>query len=307
MLGLQTTRPLTHAFRSISINAAMSCPDDHLIYFRFLGRILGRALFDRQLVKGHMVRAVYKHLLGWPITFEDIQAQDEEYYTSLKKLAEMDDVSLMCLDFTVTEESLGVRTHIPLVKGGDMKDVTNDNISDYLEANLQYRMLERTKPQLTELLLGFFDVVPEPALTVFDANELELILCGLPTIDMEDWQNNTRYSGIFEIKAKRDKVVEWFWQVVEEDFDLEMKARLLQFVTGTSGVPARGFSVLQGIDGNIKKFTINGVPVDRGTYMFPRSHTCFNRIDLPNYPSRKELYERLKTAVTMSAVGFGIE
>jgi hypothetical protein len=283
----------------------MSCPEDHLIYFRFLGRIIGRALFDRQLIKGHMVRAVYKHLLGWPITFEDIQAQDEEYYNSLKKLTKMEDISLMCLDFTATEESMGVRTEVELVEGGAMKEVTNDNISEYLEAQLKYRMLERTKPQLTELLLGFFDVVPEPALTVFDANELELILCGLPTIDMADWQANTRYSGLFEVKAKRDQVVEWFWEVVEDDFDQELKARLLQFVTGTSGVPSRGFSVLQGIDGNIKKFTIHGV--DRNSYMFPRAHTCFNRIDLPNYPNKKELYERLKTAVTMCSVGFGIE
>jgi E3 ubiquitin-protein ligase NEDD4 len=63
--------------------------------------------------------------------------------------------------------------------------------------------------------------------------------------------------------------------------------------------------VLQGIDSNIKKFTIHGV--DRVNYVFPRAHTCFNRIDLPTYNNKKELYDRLKTAITMSAVGFGIE
>ncbi len=35
--------------------------------------------------------------------------------------------------------------------------------------------------------------------------------------------------------------------------------------------------------------------------------TCFNRIDLPNYTSKKHLREKLKAAVTLSAVGFGIE
>jgi HECT-domain (ubiquitin-transferase) len=74
----------------------------------------------------------------------------------------------------------------------------------------------------------------------------------------------------------------------------------LQFVTGTSGVPSRGFSVLQGIDGNIKKFTIHGV--DSRVYVLPRAHTCFNRIDLPDYATRKELYQHLKTAITMSRV-----
>ena len=124
-----------------------------------------------------MVRHIYKHLLGWPITFEDLEAQDEEYYQSLKKFTTMNDLSMMCLDFTVTEETLGVRRDVD--PGGNMKEVTAENLSQYLEANIRYRMLDRTQSQLTELLLGFFDVVPEPALTIFDPSELELLLCGL--------------------------------------------------------------------------------------------------------------------------------
>jgi len=277
------------------------------VYFRFLGRILGRALFDRQLVKGHMVRTLYKHLLGWPVTFEDIQAQDEDYYKSLKKLTQLkpDDVPNMCLDFTVTEESMGVREDVDLVEGGSEMEVTSENLSEYLVANLKYRLLERTKPQLSELLLGFFDIIPEPALTVFDASELELVLCGLPNIDMDDWKANTLYSGYFSSKGRSHEVVDWFWEVVTDDFDAEMKARLLQFVTGTSGVPSRGFSVLQGIDGNIKKFTVHGV--DLSTSIYPRAHTCFNRIDLPCYANKKDLHDKLKMAITMCAVGFGME
>ena len=234
-----------------------------------MGRVLGRALFDRQLIKGHLVRHLYKHLLGWPITFEDLETQDEEYYQALKKFTTMNDLSMMCLDFTVTEETLGVRRDVELIPGGNMKEVTAENLSQYLEANLRYRMLDRTQSQLTELLLGFFDVVPEPALTIFDPSELELLLCGLPTIDMDDWEGNAIYSGLYETKGKRDRVVEWFWDVVRNDFDNEMKARLLQFVTGTSGVPPRGFAVLQGNDGNIKKFAIHGV--ERDSYVYPRA------------------------------------
>ena len=130
-------------------------------------------------------------------------------------------------------------------------------------------------------------------------------LTPLPEIDMDDWETNTIYSGLFESKGKRDRVVEWFWEVVRSDFDQEMKARLLQFVTGTSGVPARGFGVLQGNDGNIRKFTIHGVPV--GVCLYPRAHTCFNRIDLPMYETKEDLEEKLKLAVTMCASGFDIE
>ena len=235
---------------------------------------MGRALVDRQLVQGHMVRHYYKHMLGWPITFDDLQAQDEEYYNSLRKLASSNasDIESLCLDFTLQEETmLGVRRVIELVPGGGQKSVTSENLSEYLEAILRYRMLGSTKPQITEILLGFFDVIPEPALMVFDPSELELLLCGTPTIDMDDWESNTIYKGLYQGHGRHKKfqVVQWFWQIVRNDFDAELKARLLQFVTGTSGVPSRGFSVLQGNDGNIKKFAIQGV--NRSEYPYPRA------------------------------------
>jgi len=287
--------------------AGISCPDDHLVYFRFLGRVLGRALFDRQLVKGHMTRTIYRHMLGWPVTFEDIESQDEDYYKSLRKLSRMSPESIpnMCLDFTVTEEHMGAFTDHELIEGGRDREVNSGNLPEYLELNLKHRLMGRTKLQLTELLLGFFDIVPEPALTVFDANELELILCGLPVIDIDDWKANTLYSGLFTNIALKEQVVGWFWEIVTEEFDTEMKARLLQFVTGTSGVPSRGFSVLQGIDGNIKKFTIHGV--DLTTSPYPRAHTCFNRLDLPLYSTKQELHEKLKTTITLCGVGFDME
>lgn len=282
--------------------------EDYLVYYRFLGRVMGKALFDRQLVAGHCVQYIYKHLLGWPIQFKDIMQIDEEYYNNLKQMQGLaqqnEDLSMLCLDFTTQMDVMGVKEQVELLPGGADKDVTNDNFNEYLEACLRFRVLNRVKPQLTELLLGFYDVIPEPLLTIFDFQELELLMCGLPEIDLEDWKRNTDYSGDYEHIGVDYPTCGWFWEVVEE-FDQEMKARLLQFVTGTSGVPSRGFGVLQGNDGNIRKFTIHGVSVHECLY--PRAHTCFNRIDLPMYETKDELQERLKLAVTMVATGFDIE
>jgi hypothetical protein len=248
------------------------CCEDHLIYYRFLGRVMGKALFDRQLISGHMVQNLYKHLLGWPITFGDLEMVDEEYYKSLKQLDTMnkngEDISMLCLDFTTTEEIMGTKEEIELIKDGSNIEVTNENFPEYMEACLKYRMVERVKPQLCELLLGFYDVIPEPLLTVFDFQELELLMCGLPEIDLDDWKENTEYSGEYDDIGFDHEVCKWFWEVVT-DFDQEMKARLLQFVTGTSGVPSRGFGVLQGNDGNIRKFTIHGVAL--GVCLYPRA------------------------------------
>lgn len=282
--------------------------DDYLVYYRFLGRVMGKALFEMQLVNGHMVQYIYKHLLGWPITFKDIATIDEEYHQNLKQLKDLhengEDLEMLCLDFSTTQEFMGAKEEVELVPGGANIEVTNDNFPEYLEACLRYRMMDRVKDQLTELLLGFFDVIPEPLLTVFDFQEIELLMCGLPKIDMDDWREHTEYSGEYEYVNGDYPTCHWFWEVVDE-FDHEMKARLLQFVTGTSGVPARGFGVLQGNDGNIRKFTIHGVHV--GVCLYPRAHTCFNRIDLPMYETKDELREKLKLAVTMVATGFDIE
>jgi E3 ubiquitin-protein ligase NEDD4 len=233
---------------------------------------MGKALFDRQLVAGHMVQHIYKHILGWPITLRDLEMVDDEYYGNLKQLVDMakrgEDISMLCLDFTTTQEIMGCREEVELIENGKDIEVTAENLPEYLEACLKNRMLDRVKPQLNELLLGFFDVIPEPLLTVFDFQELELLMCGLPEIDMEDWKEHTEYSGEYDEVGGDHITCQWFWEVVSE-FDQEMKARLLQFVTGTSGVPSRGFGVLQGNDGNVRKFTIHGVPT--GVCLYPRA------------------------------------
>ena len=120
---------------------------------------------------------------------------------------------------------------------------------------------------------------------------------GLAEIDVEDWRKNTDYAGY----SPHDTVVVWFWRAVES-WDDEMRARLLQFVTGTSKVPMNGFAELQGSNGP-RKFCLKkyGQPGD-----LPRSHTCFNRVDLPPYTSYHQLKEKLKLAVENTA-GFDIE
>jgi E3 ubiquitin-protein ligase NEDD4 len=245
-----------------------------LFIFHALGRIMGKALFDGQLVSCHMAQHLYKHILAWPITFGDLKQVDEEYYRSLTQLADLDKkgenlADILCMTFTTTKEAFDCKEEIELVEGGADTDVTNENYPEYLEACLKYRMLDQVQPQLMQLLVGFLEVIPEPLLTIFDFQELELLMCGLPTIDIDDWRQNTEYSGTFEDTGGYHEVCEWFWEVVSE-FEDEMKARVLQFVTGTSGVPAAGFGILQGNDGNICEFTIHGVPLG-GSCPYPRA------------------------------------
>ena len=120
--------------------------------------------------------------------------------------------------------------------------MTDENKDEYISEMLKYRMLTSVSKQLHCFLQGLFEVVPRELLSVFDYQELELLLCGLPDINVEQWAHYTKYEGEFEDQGKDHPVCQWFWQVVA-DFSQEDRARLLQFATGTSRVPAQGFRV----------------------------------------------------------------
>jgi E3 ubiquitin-protein ligase NEDD4 len=274
----------------------------HLRYFHMAGRVLGKALMDGQITPVHLIQPLYKHLMGWPVTLRDLEHVDDQVYRNLWSLLDLDDVGMLYLEFVVTEDHLGVAETVELVPGGADMTVDNKNLPEYLIAQLHYRLMNRTRPQLTEFLKGFYDVVPEPLLSVFDFQQVELLLHGLPNIDMDDWIRNTEYTGEFQGSSSH-KVAQWFWEIVR-GYEQEQRAKLLQFVTGTAGVPVQGFGFLQGNDGNIRKFTLHG---DKNVKVFPRAHTCFNRIDMPIYKSKAEMNKFLTMAISMESTGFDIE
>ncbi len=77
-------------------------------------------------------------------------------------------------------------------------------------------------------------------ISMFNDNELELLISGLPDIDVEDLRANTEYQNY----SPASPVIQYFWEVVRE-LDREDLALLVQFVTGTSKVPLDGFEALQ--------------------------------------------------------------
>ena len=266
------------------------------------GRILGKALMDDYITPVHLIRPLYKHLMAWPVNMRDLEHIDDEIYRGLISLLDVDDISYLYLEFAVTEDRLGQSVPVDLVENGSNISVDNENLPKYLEAQLAYRLMNRIRLQLLAFIQGFYDVVPEPLLSVLDFQELELLLHGLPTIDMDDWIANTLYTGEFAGQPNHH-VVQWFWEVVSE-YPQEQKAKLLQFVTGTAGVPVAGFMALQGNDGNVRQFTIHG---DKNVKVLPRAHTCFNRLDCPIYKSKADLKKFLTIASMECTSGFGIE
>ncbi|XP_077592865.1 E3 ubiquitin-protein ligase NEDD4-like isoform X2 [Stigmatopora nigra] len=270
------------------------CNEDHLSYFKFIGRVAGMAVFHGKLLDGFFIRPFYKMMLGKQISLKDMESVDSEYYNSLKWILENDPTELD-LRFCIDEDNFGQTYQVDLKPSGSDMVVTNDNKKEYIDLVIQWRFVNRVQKQMNAFLEGFTELIQIDLIKIFDENELELLMCGLGDVDVNDWRQHTVYKNGY---CPNHPVIQWFWKVVLL-MDAEKRIRLLQFVTGTSRVPMNGFAELYGSNGP-QLFTIEqwGTP-DK----LPRAHTCFNRLDLPTYDSFEDLREKLLMAVE-NAQGF---
>nr|XP_032824689.1 E3 ubiquitin-protein ligase NEDD4-like isoform X1 [Petromyzon marinus] len=270
------------------------CNEEHLSYFKFIGRVAGMAVYHGKLLDGFFIRPYYKMMLQKSITLTDMESVDSEYFNSLMWILENDPTDLD-LRFCIDEELFGQTHQVELLPNGSEIVVTNDNKKEYIDLVIQWRFVSRVQKQMNAFMEGFCELIPMDLIKIFDENELELLVCGLGDVDVNNWRQHTVYKNGY---CANHPVVQWFWKAVLL-MDAEKRIRLLQFVTGTSRVPMNGFAELYGSNGP-QLFTVEmwGAPEK-----LPRAHTCFNRLDLPPYESFEELRERLNMAIE-NAQGF---
>uniref|UniRef100_A0A665VEZ2 HECT-type E3 ubiquitin transferase n=1 Tax=Echeneis naucrates TaxID=173247 RepID=A0A665VEZ2_ECHNA len=283
---------------TVQISPMSAFVDNHHEWFRFSGRILGLALIHQYLLDAFFTRPFYKGLLRIPCDLSDLEYLDEEFHQSLQWMKDNNIEDMLDLTFTVNEEVFGQITERELKSGGANIPVSEKNKKEYIEQMVKWRIERGVVQQTESLVRGFYEVVDARLVSVFDARELELVIAGTAEIDLSDWRNNTEYRGGYH---DNHVVIRWFWIAVER-FNNEQRLRLLQFVTGTSSIPYEGFASLRGSNGP-RRFCVE--KWGKVTSL-PRAHTCFNRLDLPPYPSFSMLYEKMLTAVEETST-FGLE
>ncbi|KAJ0424586.1 hypothetical protein BJY00DRAFT_275918 [Aspergillus carlsbadensis] len=286
-----------HDNYTLQINPHSGVNPEHLNYFKFIGRVVGLAIFHRRFLDSFFIGAFYKMMLRKKVSLQDMEGVDEDLHRNLAWTLDNDIEGIIDLTFTVDDEKFGERRTIELKPGGEDIPVTNENKHEYVELVTEWKIVKRVEEQFNAFMSGFNELIPADLVNVFDERELELLIGGIADIDVDDWKKHTDYRGYQE----QDEVIQNFWKIVRT-WDAEQKSRLLQFTTGTSRIPVNGFKDLQGSDGP-RRFTIekSGDPI-----ALPKSHTCFNRLDLPPYKTHDILEHKLSIAVE-ETLGFGQE
>ncbi|CAI7578840.1 unnamed protein product [Penicillium bialowiezense] len=286
-----------HDNYTLQINPHSGVNPEHLNYFKFIGRVVGLAIFHRRFLDSFFIGAFYKMMLRKKVTLQDMEGVDEDLHRNLAWTLDNELEGIVELTFSVDDEKFGERTTVDLIPGGRDIAVTDENKPQYIELVTEWKIVKRVEEQFNAFMSGFNELIPPDLVNVFDERELELLIGGIADIDVDDWKKHTDYRGYQE----QDEVIQNFWKIVRT-WDAEQKSRLLQFTTGTSRIPVNGFKDLQGSDGP-RRFTIekSGDP-----NALPKSHTCFNRLDLPPYKTHDALQHKMSIAVE-ETLGFGQE
>lgn len=264
--------------------------------YGMVGALVGLAIYNAVLLDAHFPLVLYKKLLGGTPTFGDLKQAFPELGRGLQALLDYEPASeveaVFCRNFEVEIDCYGELQTRDLKPGGRKVAVTGANRQEYVDLYTKWVLIDSISTQFAAFARGFWRVCGGPALTMFTAVELELLVCGLPHLDFDGLQQAARYEGGYDAHHPS---IRWFWDILHS-WSLEQKRQFLMFTTGSDRAPVGGLGSLS-------------ICVQRGgpdTDRLPTSHTCFNTLLLPEYATKEKMQERLLTAV-MNAQGFGLQ
>ncbi|XP_059473505.1 apoptosis-resistant E3 ubiquitin protein ligase 1 isoform X2 [Neocloeon triangulifer] len=273
-----------------------------LKYYEFAGRLAGKCLYEsalggsyRQLVRARFTRSFLAQLIGLRVHYKYFEQDDPDLYLTKVKYILDNDMEDMDLYFVEEEyDRFGqLLKVVELVPGGTKIHVTNTSKHQYLDALAQYRLANNVKDEMEAFLKGLNELIPDNLLSIFDENELELLLCGTGEYSIADFRAHHIINGG---STEFRRILDWFWTAVA-NFTQEEMARLLQFTTGCSQLPPGGFAELS------PRFQITAAPTFGN---LPTAHTCFNQLCLPDYESYEQFEKALLLAISEGTEGFGM-
>ncbi|PIK52514.1 putative apoptosis-resistant E3 ubiquitin protein ligase 1 [Apostichopus japonicus] len=276
-------------------------PDEYskIKFYEFAGKLVGKCLYDssqgsgtRLYVRATFTRSFLAQIIGLRITHHGT-LWSEYYKTKVKYILENDITDMeLCFAEDQYDSNGKFLTTVELIHNGKDTKVTNENKMQYLDLLAQHRLSNCVQEEIEAFLKGLNDLIPDHLLSIFDENELEMLLCGACTFSLDDLKGNHILVGS---NPRFLQTVQWFWEIISS-FTQEELTRLLQFTTGSSQLPTEGFAQLK------PTFQIMSVPAHAS---LPTAHTCFNQLCLPTYDNPEQFHRMLSLAISEGSSGFG--
>ncbi|RZC38508.1 ubiquitin-protein ligase E3C [Asbolus verrucosus] len=264
--------------------------DDFMEHYYFIGRLVGKAIFENILVDLPLAEFFLAKLLVDRASAHYLKSLDPVLYRNLLYLRDYSgDVSDLGLDFTTVNNDLGETRVVELKPNGSNIQVTNENRLEYIQRLADLKLNVQLRKQCAAFRDGLDNVVPLLWLKLFNHNELQVIVGGdTQEIDLSDLKAHTVYGGEF---TSDHPTVSLFWKVLNTFTDTQKKM-LLKFVTSCSRPPLLGFKELN------PQFCIQSSgSEDR----MPTASTCLNLLKIPIIREEELLKNKLLAAIEQQA------
>lgn len=205
----------------------------------------------------------------------------------MSKGSDKDAVAGLCMSFVLPDNE-----DVELVKGGKNREVTAECAEEFVAAVVRTVLCTGVRRQAEAFLRGFGDVLDVKSLLLFQASELELLICG-PAF--EEWSSD------FLVQATRcdhgyrheSKAVVYLLRVLSE-LEGEDQRRFVLFATGSPALPIGGLMGLHPRLTIVKRTPEGGRSADE---CLPTVMTCTNYFKLPDYSSYEIAKSRLLYAL----------
>ncbi|KAI9217099.1 hypothetical protein BC828DRAFT_411555 [Blastocladiella britannica] len=276
--------PLGESSRAV-VNAALAHQYD------FVGRVVGKALYDGILVDVAFAPFFLNHWLGRRNLLEDLPSYDPQLARSLLSLSGFTskDMHELGLTFSVDAEGGGI---VDLIRDGRNVPVTSSNRIKYSYLLANFKLNAEIHRACSGFLSGMHQLIRPEWLRLFNQVELSNLVSGSQTsIDLDDMRLHATYGGEYN---ERHPVIGTFWAVVESFTD-EDRRLLVRFITSCTRAPLLGFKEL------VPAMCIR--PGGDDQEWLPTASTCVNLLKLPKYASADTLREKLLYSIR-SGVGF---
>ncbi|GMS97942.1 hypothetical protein PENTCL1PPCAC_20117, partial [Pristionchus entomophagus] len=264
--------------------------------FNLVGILTALAIYNEILVPFPFPIGMFKLFLRRELTLEDLTELAPTEGRGLQSLLDYEgnDVEeVFCLTFTISYSMLGENFTVPLKTNGENNPVTNANRQEYVNLYVQKRMAEGPHGQIAtqseRFCEGFYSIFPDRVIKLFQPREFMELVVGNENYDWDLFKKNMQYKGVYH--ASHPTIVA-FWDAFFELTVDERKA-FLQFLSGTYRLPVHGFTGFQ------------AAIQPTASHLLPVAHTCFNLLDLPDLPDKKEQLRRLRISI-QQPTGFSL-